>query len=299
MNRKIIYLVNPISGTKKKAPLLHLINETSTQHKIPFEIIETNSAGDYQFLKDKIAQEQVTDVVICGGDGTINQVAAHLVFSKVNMGIIPMGSGNGLAFAAGISRKTSKALKIIFKGESKSIDAFTVNGRFGCMLSGVGFDAQVAHEFAHKTYRGLFTYLKLCFKNYHSSAGHHFVIDINGKSISTNAFFISVANSNQFGNFVTIAPRARLNDGLLDIVIVNKKNKIATAMLLVKHILTGKLTPAKEVEKNKKSILYLQSAKLTISNPSLAPLHIDGEPVASAPKLEFSIIHNALNLLQP
>src|ERR1700757_4995167 len=108
MQRKIIYLINPISGSKGKAFLLKMIEEKTRAANIPFQILPTNIESNYDFLKEKIDAEQITDIVICGGDGTVNQVANALINTSVNIGIVPMGSGNGLAFAAKIPRGATK-----------------------------------------------------------------------------------------------------------------------------------------------------------------------------------------------
>src|SRR5450432_847220 len=102
MSRKIIYLINPISGTKGKSSLKAWIARKTTARKIDFKIFDTNAAGEYDFLKEVIQKERITDIVICGGDGTVSAVAAALIGVDINIGIIPMGSGNGLAFAAKI-----------------------------------------------------------------------------------------------------------------------------------------------------------------------------------------------------
>ena len=102
MARKLIYFINPISGTKSKAPLLKKIRERTAEQNLPFEILHTNAAADYQYLIEKIESEKITDVIVCGGDGTVNQIIFALIGIDINIGIIPMGSGNGLALAAKI-----------------------------------------------------------------------------------------------------------------------------------------------------------------------------------------------------
>ncbi len=212
--------------------------ETKTRDKaIDFEILETNKAGDYDFVHYKIEKNGVTDVVIVGGDGTVNKVVSALHETGVDFGIIPIGSGNGLAFGAGIPKNPAKALDIIFEGKWSHVDAFNINDRFSCMLSGFGFDAQVAHDFANKASRGLFTYTQQSLVQYFKAHPYHFEVVLDNFSFYTDAFFISIANSNQFGNNFTIAPKASLNDGLLDIVIVQKMNK---AKLTVCYFTTNK-----------------------------------------------------------
>jgi len=299
MQRKIIYLINPISGTKGKAFLLKMIEEKTQAANIPFQILPTNREANYDFLREKIASEQVTDIVICGGDGTVNQVANALINIVVNIGIVPMGSGNGLAFAAKIPRGATKALEIIFTGKSAFIDSLLINGRFSCMLSGLGFDAQVAHDFAKQSKRGLLTYMQQSSKNFIKAKPYHFEITTPDTQFTVEAYFISIANGNQFGNNVTIAPKATLNDGLLDIVIVKKMSKIKMISALMKHIFAGKIDYYKNSNFHKKDILYFQTDKLTIGNPSHAPLHIDGDPAVSSGLLTIEVVPNAFRLLQP
>lgn len=119
MDRKFIYFINPISGTGAKSCCLKSLRKT-TEKLIPFEILHTNAEGDYAYLKEKIAAENITDIIVCGGDGTVNQVAFALYGVDVNIGIVPMGSGNGLAFAAKIPKRIHKALEVILRAKPHS-----------------------------------------------------------------------------------------------------------------------------------------------------------------------------------
>lgn len=298
-SRKLIYFINPISGTKGKKKLIDLITSSTTKENIPFEILFTTIEGDYSFLKNKITEEQITDIIICGGDGTINKITSYLLDVSVNIGVIPMGSGNGLAYAAGINNNPKNAIKNIFNGKPKWIDGFYLNNHFSCMLSGLGFDAQVAHDFSKQKKRGLFTYIILSLKNFFSSPAYSFTIDVNGKKFQTKALFISIANSNQFGNNVTIAPKASLSDGLLDLVVVTKMNRVLTMFVLLKHLLQGKIENHADLMVGKRKVLYLQSKKISLQNPELAPLHIDGEPVNTERNIEINIVEKAFKLIQP
>lgn len=299
MQRKIIYFINPISGTKDKTPALKIIAQRTQQQNIPFEILHTNPQGNYFFLKEKIDAERITDIVICGGDGTVSQVAASLIDEDINIGIIPMGSGNGLALAAKIPKEINKALDIIFTGKGKYIDSFFINDVFSCMLCGLGFDAQVAHDFAKQPSRGLGTYIKQTIQNFIVAHPYPFEIINQGKSFATEAFFISIANSNQFGNQFTIAPKASLNDGLLDIVVVKKMSKLRMLLAVTKQIMAGKIKEHDEKTFHKKDILYFQTAQLIIHNLAKAPLHIDGDPAYTAKKFVIKIIPDAFKLIQP
>jgi diacylglycerol kinase (ATP) len=299
MNRKIVFLINPISGTSKKDKLPKLIAAACALRQIECEILPTHRSGNYDRLKEQIQQGLVTDVVMCGGDGTVNQVLAALYQEHVQFGIIPFGSGNGLARAAGISMKIKSGLQTIFDGFAKPTDAFTVNGQFSCMLSGLGFDAQVAHDFAAKASRGLLTYTQQSIIQFFKAQPYQFEIVLNNFSFFSDAFFISIANSNQFGNNFTIAPHASLSDGLLDIVIVQKMNKAKLPFAVLRQIRGNNKLQELVENVTSKNILYFQTPELIIHNLKHAPLHIDGEPVESATVVDIKILKNAFKLLVP
>ena len=271
MYQKFIYFINPISGTGNRGLLLEIIKTKTTEKNIPFEILHTNAEGNYGFLKEKIAAENITDVIVCGGDGTVNQIVKVLLGVTVNIGILPMGSGNGLAFAAKIPGRIHKALENIFAGNAVYVDSFYINQKFSCMLCGLGFDAQVAHDFAKQKKRGLATYIKQSTKNFFKARHYNFELILDGKSISSEAFFISIANSNQFGNNFTIAPQASLHDGLLDIVVVNKMSKLRMIWTILKQIRNGQVRLYEDKKYHRNDIHYFQTKKLTIKNPQLAP----------------------------
>ena len=299
--RKFIYLVNPISGTNKKEKdaILEQVKLLSDKKQIPFEFVETNVSGNYDFLIDKVHSEKITDIIIIGGDGTVNQVVNALYKEvKARFGIIPFGSGNGLANTAGISNKPEKALEQILESRhTMNVDGFLINNRFACMLSGLGLDAKVAHEFAHKEKRGLITYTQQSIVEFFKAQPYQFQIEVDGFSFFTDAFFISIANSNQFGNNFTIAPLAQLNDGLLDIVIVQKMNKASLPFAVLKQIRGNNKLQQLVEDMSQKNILYFQTPTIRIKNPMRAPLHIDGEPVETMEELDIQIIPNCFKLL--
>ena len=295
--RNIIYIINPISGTRTKKDLQQLIERSTAAMNIPFQIFPSLASGDYSFLHSIIKEQNVTDVVIAGGDGTVSQVAGNLMELNVDFGIIPCGSGNGLAFAAKIPKQPAQALDIIFTGKASPIDGFYINGQFACMLCGLGFDAKVAHEFAKKPKRGLITYAALVGKNFFSADPYSFVVESNGLSFSTEAFLISIANSNQFGNNFTIAPKALLADGLLDVVIAKKTAKPLLLFNLIKQILAGRLSKIENSLNN--PVIYFQTTELKIINKSLAPLHIDGDPAETPTKLNIQVKKKCFRLIQP
>lgn len=298
MPRHILYIINPIAGTRTKKDLQQFIEKKTAAAGFAYQVFPSVASGDYTFLLPIIKEQGITDVVVAGGDGTISQVVNSLREQPVNFGIIPCGSGNGLALSAGISKQPEKALQVVLTGKSIPADAFMINGHFSCMLSGIGFDAKVAHEFAQQSQRGLKTYASLVSRNFFKAAPYSFTIETNGIRFSTEAYFISIANSNQFGNHVTIAPKASLSDGLLDIVIIRKMNKPMLLLHLLKQVISGK--PKKADEKMlQQSVLYFQTAGITIHNPDAAPLHIDGDPAASEERFTIEIIRKCFRLLCP
>jgi diacylglycerol kinase (ATP) len=299
MVRKIIYLLNPISGTKKKERVKDLIIRKTRAEEIEFKILPSRADGNYDDLRRMIKKDMITDVVICGGDGTLNAVANALQGVQVNIGIIPIGSGNSLALAAKIPKQTGRALEIIFKGTASPVDAFHINEKFSCALCGIGFDAEVAHEFAKQKTRGLQTYLRISTMKFFKSKPYPFEIKLDDRIIKTDAYFISIANSNQFGNNVTIAPKASMSDGLLDIVIVKKMNKMILPFSVLLQV-AGNNRLMQVVEYfEQKNIIYVQTDKISIRNPSHAPMHIDGEPADTSGEFKIRIIPNCFKLIQP
>jgi diacylglycerol kinase family enzyme len=373
MSRKIIYLINPISGTRGKRSLREMIQQKTQEQGIDFSILPTNAEGDYSHLPDVIRNQGVTDIVVCGGDGTVNAVAAALYRpgqsadagssayvgpgvdfgpsadaggaslgeAEVRLGVIPMGSGNGLAFAAGIPKDPAKALELIFAGHAAYIDGVLINDQFSCMLCGIGMDGKVAHEFAGQQRRGLETYIRITMRNFFSARPYPFRLCIPARGTAQNdipagdpgrhdpptgahgqhndserhepspagahgqrelivdAFFISIANGNQFGNNFTIAPKASLQDGLLDIVIAKKTSRLLFLWSVIRQVLGGyPVQPAPDGD-GPGRIIYFQTPSLVIENPAEAPLHIDGDPKPSARSFRISVVPRAIQLIQP
>jgi len=299
MKRKIVYIINPVSGTKSKSDLQKFIEAETKQKDIPFFIFPSVADGNYSFLHSIINEEKITDVVIAGGDGTISSVVGSLLNEDVDFGIIPCGSGNGLAHTAKISRQPAKALDIIFNGKASAIDGFIVNNRFACMLAGLGFDAKVAHEFADHPKRGLMTYAQLTLRNFFSINPFRFELKFENTKLDIDAFFISIANSNQFGNNFTIAPKASLSDGLLDIVIVTSQNKVSFVLQTLKQMAGWNVLEASSVVTKKSGVIYFQTDKVMVINHALAPLHIDGDPAETPAKLAVEIKKKCFRLIQP
>ena len=299
MDRKLLFLVNPISGTRTKEKLIAFISEKLHAVNISFDIDYTNATGNYTLLKEKVIADRFTDIIIVGGDGSVNQIVQAFAELRLRFGILPVGSGNGLARAAGIPTKIKRALQVIIEGNTMPVDAFTINDRFSCMLSGLGFDAQVAHNFARKAKRGLFNYTKESLLHFFKAQPYVFEIKLPEFSFFTDAFLISIANSNQFGNNVTIAPQAKLNDGLLDVIVVQKMHKVKLPYAVLKQLSGNNKMQQLVEDMEHKNIIYFQTPSLEISNLKLAPLHIDGEAVPTAQHLWVKVLPNYFTLFVP
>jgi YegS/Rv2252/BmrU family lipid kinase len=298
MRRNIIFFINPISGTKNKKKLEESIIERCTFEGVAFEILFTSVEGDYNFLRSKIEKDTITDIVICGGDGSLRPIISALLGMKISIGIIPSGSGNGLARSAGIPQKLKGALDVIFNGTAQSVDCILVNNQVSCHLSGLGFDAQVAHDFALEKKRGLKTYIHQVAKNFLTIKNYSFKIEMEENSFTENAICICISNSNQFGNNFKIAPKASISDGLMDVVIFRKTAKIKTIISLIRQIFSGKINRLSEKNIKKKKILYFQTKELKIYNQQNAPFHIDGDPAQTEKEFSIKILPEAFKLLQ-
>lgn len=299
LHRFIVYIINPIAGTRTKKDLQVFIEKETTERNIPYQVFPSVASGDYSFLHTLIKEQQVTDVVIAGGDGTVSQVVHSLLHFNLRFGIIPCGSGNGLALAACIPKQPAKALQIVFEGKASATDGYYINKQFACMLTGLGFDAKVAHDFANQPKRGLATYVKQTIKNFITAKTYSFTLKTGDTKFTTDAYFISIANSNQFGNNFTIAPKASLSDGLLDIVIVTKQNKLGMIRQTLRQV-SGKnqLQNCSAIDTSK-GVIYFQCKALSILNTDDAPMHIDGDPAETPQKVEVSVLEKCFQLLQP
>jgi len=299
MQRHFAFIINPISGTRDKDLLRQKIEAFAKANQFPYHIFPSAADGDYGVLKNSIAQEGITDVVIAGGDGTINGVLGALRDTAVQFGLLPCGSGNGLAFTTGLSRSMDKALHIIKAGKSAPTDAFLINNRFACMLCGLGFDAAVAHAFAADPNRGLKDYIKKSVQHFFTAKAYPFTLLFQNTILESEAFFISIANSNQFGNNFTIAPKASLTDGLLDIVIVTKQNKLNLVWQTLKQVSGYNAVQQIDMMNKAAGVIYLQTDAVTIQNPSRAPMHLDGDPVDTAENINVQLLKGCFRLIYP
>jgi len=299
MSRKILFFINPVSGTKDKLFLEKKIIKKCEEKNISFEILFTSKEGDYNFLFEKINSENITDIIISGGDGSIRAIVAATLKMPINIGIIPLGSGNGLARTAGIPKSVDKAIEVALAGKSSATDVFLINNQLSTHVCGIGYDAKVAHDFAEAKSRGLTSYTKIALKNFRSAKTFFFSIEAAGKKFEVEAYLICIANSNQFGNNFKIAPKASICDGLLDIVIVKKTSKPRAVLAFINQLFSGEIEELGSKDFHKRNIQYFQTDRLKIENPQLAPFHIDGDPAETSKEFSIEILPSAYQLIHP
>ena len=291
IKKKIDIIVNPASGLKKQMFIENYVEQNLNTDRFTPSIHYTKKPGDANRLAKNAVRSGVEVVVAAGGDGTINEIAQNLVGSESVLGIIPLGSGNGLAHHLRIPSNPARAIDVINRMYTKKIDTAEINHRVFVSIAGVGFDAKVAKKFAHTQKRGFLAYFNIIRKEYFLSREKRYHIQINGKGINRKAFLISLANSNQFGYNTIIAPNARLDDGLIDICIVRKVPAIE--LPLIAHLLYWK-----QIDKSK-YVEYLQGKEITIVQSRKRTVNIDGEPIKLGKRLHIKINPLSLNIITP
>jgi YegS/Rv2252/BmrU family lipid kinase len=287
--RKILFIINPIAGTRSKKNIFQLIDAISTEGLFDVEICQTRAQGD----ATRLAQESDADVVVAvGGDGTVHEVAQGLLGSQKSLGILPCGSGDGLALHLGISRNPKSALHTLLNGKSEPIDYGTINGQqpFFCTV-GVGLDAEVAWAFAHAGRRGLWSYISLGWKIWRSSKAQEYVVEIDEKKMAVKAVLITVGNANQWGNQARITSLASVQDGLLDVCIVSPFKTIEIPVLAAK-LLSGRIHQSRQVQMSR-------GKEITIHRQQEGPAHFDGDPYMMGMDIHITVRQAALQVMVP
>jgi diacylglycerol kinase (ATP) len=289
MKDKLLIIVNKNAGHGKASLIEKYIDASIIKNNYAVEVAVT----EYRNHATELARYAIVNgfncVVAAGGDGTVNETAKSLVNTDVALGIIPFGSGNGLAKHLNYPSDPVKALNKIAKGNSALIDTLIINGKFAVNVSGLGFDGYVAQLFDQHKKRGLSTYTKIALRNFFSYPSLKFQIIIDGKLMHADAQMLVIANASQFGNSAVIAPKALLNDGLIDIVII-KRPPLHQLPLTFYRLFNGTLRP------NNFTQMY-QCSSIQINTGKPAHLHIDGEPQHEVCKTDVSINVNSLRVI--
>lgn len=289
--KEALLIINPIAGTRSKGGLAKEAADFLRPKGIKVVARYTAGAGDAAAFAREAAERGVAMVISAGGDGTVNEIANSLAHTGIPLGIIPMGSGNGLARSLGISQEIPLALEIIAKGHTILADRGIVNGHpFYCTF-GMGLDAAVSEKFSQMKRRGRATYIRSFIKEFITYNAKPYAIEINGKVITRTALLIAVCNASQYGNNVFIAPKAKLTDGLLDITMVHSDTPLATVFMGV-ELISGFIDRNTKIE-----TFQVREAKITRLEGG--PVHIDGEPRTMGKKMTITCDKGALKLFAP
>ena len=269
--RKILAVINPISGTSNKEFMPETIARCIDPDKFDVVVRFTQHASHATLLTEEAIKEGFYGVIAVGGDGTINEVAAALRDSSTALGIIPCGSGNGLARHLGIPMNVEKALEIINLDNIEALDYCTANDRPFFCTCGVGFDAHVSQKFAEARKRGPLSYIQKTLVEYLKYRCKTYSIEMNDREVTEKAFVIACGNASQYGNNAFITPRASMHDGLIDVTVIHPFTPLDTAVL-------GVLLFTRHIDQDT-NINTFRTSELTIHRPKPDAMHIDGEPI--------------------
>lgn len=292
--KRALAIINPISGTGGKRSLPQLLSEVYSSTDIQLYITYTKQGGHAYDLALNAVEDGFDIVIAVGGDGTINEVASALLRSNTALGIIPKGSGNGLARALGIPMNEEAAVELLASGTPKRIDCCTANGKPFFCTCGMGFDAEVSAAFAEAPFRGLLSYAKTAIEKYINYKPSIYRVEIEGEAtspIETEAFVIAAANANQYGNNAYIAPEASMTDGKMDLVILRpfKVTELAQVTLQLFN---------KKLEENIHQQSY-QTRRATIQREQAGVVHLDGEPMEMDARIEIEVLPSVINVIVP
>lgn len=285
---KSLFILNPRSGRRRR-DIAEVIRGGGWAAEV--DVTRCESKGDLDAIIAGASRNGVEVIYAVGGDGTVHEIAKRLVNTELALGIIPVGSGNGLARHLGIPLTAEGALTTCRDGVIETIDTATVNGLpfFGVM--GIGLDATIAERFASSTTRGMRTYVGLGFRTFIGFRAEEYEIEIDGAKQRREALVLAIANSSQYGNNARIAPLASLQDGLLDVVIIESASWFLAPRMLMR-LFDGTFLRSKGVR-------FIQAREVTIHRAAAGPAHVDGEPITLPETLAVKVVPRSLRVLMP
>lgn len=289
MKKKIVFILNPISGTSSKAKIPSMIDQKLDHEQFDYRIVMTEHAGHaYEIARQE--REQKTDIVVAvGGDGTVNEVARALIQSETALGIIPCGSGNGLARHLLLPMKIEKAIEMINACEIKRLDYGIINGHPFFCTCGMGFDAFVSMKFAEAGKRGPITYVENVLKEGLRYKPETYEIQDENGITHHKAFLISCANASQYGNNAYIAPQASMSDGLMDVIIMEPFDMIEAPQISIDMF-------NKTLDKSSK-IKTFQTRKLHIHRKQEGVIHFDGDPIMTSADVDIELVEKGISII--
>ncbi len=289
MKFKTLFIINPISGGKAKQGLPAQILRSLDLQKFEPSFQFTEREGHAAELAKQAVEQGFKLIVGVGGDGTLNEVASALVHSEVPMGIIPYGSGNGLARDLQIPLHYKKAILCLNQFNLEKIDVLKMNAHYFFNMAGMGYDALISEAFKNSTKRGFWEYFKLSIQKFQQFVPQTYQLELDGKSLERKAFLISFANSSQYGNNIYISPDSSLRDGQMEVVIVEPLN-------WRELLYFGLLMAIRQTKRFSKWEAFSARAVKICQSPD-APVHIDGEPLRMSGDIEIQLLPLALQVL--
>lgn len=287
---KAVFIVNPFSGVGRHKAIEKHLRHRLDQDKFNYRVVYTQRPHHATEICETALAEQVDLVVAVGGDGTVNETAKPLVGQDIPLGIIPSGSGNGLARHLRIPLDINKAIRVLNALNWHKIDTVDVNGQFFLSIAGVGFDAYVAKKMTGQRKRGFIKYFRIAVREYLHYRPKKFTLVADGKQFTRRALFISFANSDQFGYNTTIAPQAKIDDGMIDICIM-KKFPIWKSVFLAPLVFTKMIDKSHYVEIIRAHQVNLRQKEKRIN--------LDGESVKLSKELRIKVVPRSLKVIIP
>ncbi|WP_183566812.1 diacylglycerol/lipid kinase family protein [Mucilaginibacter sp. SP1R1] len=288
MKRKALFIINPISGGKKKDGVPELIDQNLDKGKFDTTIVFSDGVSHARIIASE-AVGKYDIVVAVGGDGTVNEIASAIVRSDTALGIVPYGSGNGLARFLGVPMNPQQAIQVLGTGNIESIDSGTVNGQSFFNMAGMGFDAHISEVFSHGKKRGFISYIKSSIQEIAKYDAQQYQIEVDGKVYSRQAFMLSIANSSQYGNNAHISPNASVQDGLLDVCVI-KKFPLWRFPEMGIRMLTKTSEGTSYVE-------IIRGRQINVTREADGPIHLDGEPQVMGKAIHINIVPNSLKVI--
>lgn len=289
--KKILFIINPKAGVSSKLQLPDLIRQIINREHYEVHIAFTSYKGHAAEMARQAVISNFDMVAAAGGDGSVNEVASQLVNTPLTLGVLPIGSGNGLANKLGIPLDIRQALQRINRNYRIKIDVGMMNQQTFFSTAGTGFEALIVHDFARTNVRGMTGYADKILRRIFSYHPEVYTIQYNEtESICTKAFMLSFGNSGMFGYGIGLTHReAVMDDGLLEMTLVRDFLRIRAPYLLMMAA-EGKARQLKEVR-----IERVSSAVVSTEKPVL--MQIDGEPAPSSSEMHLSVLKQALNVL--
>jgi len=288
---KIGFIINPISGTQAKENIPDLINEIIDEDQFNFNIRFTDYAGHASKIARQMVKDNYTIIVAVGGDGTVNEIAKALIHTNTALAIIPCGSGNGLARHLEIPLNIREAIELLNNYKISEIDYGTANDIVFFCTCGVGFDAQVGHQFAQNKKRGFFTYLTSIVSEFIKYRAKKYKFKTSENKFKKRAFLVTFANASQYGNNAYIAPEADIQDGLLDVCILEP-------FPAYKVLNIGMKLMRKRIDKSQ-YIEIMRTDEVKIKRKKRDVFHFDGEPCIMKKKIIIKAHHYGLKVAVP